>query len=134
MNISVKWVWNKTWICMNHLNESDYFGEKVFKYFIIGHFVQLIIFLLCFSVSKMSEKYHLHKVNEDFSDIFWSIQKDQQKSDSIKNMPANEYFMQNHTFLMYWGRKGPKTRQKKLKTKGTPFWFLPFLLVFRICL
>ena len=103
------------------MNQIINFGERVFKYFIIGHFVQLIIFLLCFFVSKISEKYHLHKVNEDFSDIFLIDSKKSKKSDSIQNMPANEHFMQNHTFLMYWGRKGPKKGSKNLKTKGTPF-------------
>ena len=56
----------------------------------------------------MSEKYQLHKVNEDFSDIFLIDSKKSKKRDPIQNMPANEYFMQNHTFLMYWGRKCQK--------------------------
>ena len=106
-------------------------GFQIFHYWssCVGNHFFVVLFCI-----KNVRKYHLHKVNEDFSDIFWLIQKNQQKSDSIQNMPANEYFMQNHTFLMYWERKGPKTWLKNLKTKGTPFWFLLFLLVFRVCL
>ena len=80
-------------------------GFQIFHYWSFCAANHFFVVLFCI---KNVRKYHLHKVNEDFSDIFWSIQKNQQKSDSIQNMPANEYFMQNHTFLMYWGQKGPK--------------------------
>ena len=76
---------------------------------------------MSFFVSKMSEIYHLHKVNGTFSGFFLIDSKKSKKSDSIQNMPPNEYFMKKHTFLMYWGRKGPKKGEKNLKTKGTPF-------------
>ena len=67
----------------------------------------------------MSEKYHMHKVDEDFSDIFLIDSKNSKKSDSNVSPPSNEHFYKKRTFLEYCGQKGQKKkRSKKSKTKG----------------
>ena len=106
-------------------------GFQIFHYFSFCAANNFFVVFLCIkNVRKISFAQGKRR-------FFWHFLIDSKKS--TKKWFNSEYackwvfYAKSHIFKILGAERSKKKRLKNLKTKGTPFWFLPFLLVFRIC-